>query len=426
MPRSSSHHRLHLTVAGGYLVLALVLGFLVPEFGWRILPGFVARLAPDSAIAMLSAIASGMMALTGIAFSLVFVFFQLSNSAYTPRLVSEFAGNPIASHALGTFTGTFVYATLAIRTVGLAGRSDMHGLVAWVAFGWLLASVVALVLLTASIRQVSMAQVLSGIGQHGLQEVRSRYQPFVAPHARATSTGAAALDAAPTTQVITHAGAPLYVVKFDHARLLAAARASEGLVFIPYALGDAVIPGDALAVIRGGTRRIPERAVRDAVMLRRDRNVDQNPAYALRLLADIAIRALSPAINDPTSAVMALDQLEALLRAFGGADLERGIVRDQDGATRAVYMHPTWEDLLSLALSEIAQYGQQSAQVQRRLGALLTDLAELVPEPRRAAVEQLLLHRARVLEQAPIGADDRSLAFCQDRQGLGHTLAPRR
>jgi uncharacterized membrane protein len=416
-----SRRHLHLIVPGAYIALALALGLAAPRLGERLFSGVVAGLASDSAIALLSAIASGMMALTGIAFSVSFVFFQLSSSAYTPRLLAEFARSRLGPHALGIFVGTFLYAALAIRAIGHAGKPEFHAAVTWIALAWLLASVSALLLLIGSLRRLSVSEVLADLGEHGLCEVRAGYRPYRPNAENAAAVVMATLDPAAPNQVIAHAGVPLYVVQIDGARLLAAARAASGLVVVPFALGDAVMPGDALAVIYGGSRRSDEPPVRSAIRLSRERTTEHNAPYALRLLVDIAIRALSPAVNDPTTAVAALDQIEALLRAFGGADLEHGIARDETGAVRAICMHPSWEDLLALGLCEIAQYGEQSVQVQRRLGALLADLAESVPAPRRAAVEHWRSSRQQQLAHVQLSPDARVLAGCRDRQGLGHT-----
>lgn len=403
---------------GLYVALALLLGLVEPELGWRLLPEALARIDPQSATALLSAIASGMMALTGIAFSITFIFFQMSSSVYTPRLLAELARKGRLLHALGVFSGTFVFATLAIRSVGMNEYTQLNALVTWTAFAWLLASAIYLALLPASIGRLSIGQVLAGLGQHGLEELQARYRPLADGRPSDASAIELAHDAEPGAQVIVHAGAPLYVVRIDEALLLAAAQAAGALLLVPHAVGDAIMPGEALASVRGAAQPLAETRVRAAIALARERTIDDSPAYALRLLADIAIRALSPAINDPTTAVAALDQIEALLHAFGRAELDRGALRDERGVLRVVYMHPSWEDLLSLGLTEIAQYGAESVQVQRRLGALLADLAERVPAPRRPAVERLLARRERALEHGELSSE----AACSDRQGLGHTL----
>ena len=101
---------------------------------------------------------------------------------------------------------------------------------------------------------------------------------------------------------------------------------------------------------------------------------------------DIAIKALSPAINDPTTAVQALDQIEDLLLRLGNRQLEVGGYRDEDGTVRLVVPFPSWDDLLRLAFDEISFFGATSVQVMRRMNALVADLSAAVPDDRRTGL----------------------------------------
>src|SRR6187401_854436 len=114
----------------------------------------------------------------------------------------------------------------------------------------------------------------------------------------------------------------------------------------------------------------PRKNLMRAVHLEAERTFQQDPKYPIRLLVDIAIKALSPAINDPTTAVQAIDQIEDLLRRLGRHDLDAGFARDPDGVLRVVVPMPTWEDYLTLAFDEIRQFGMTSTQVMRRLRAV--------------------------------------------------------
>ena len=152
---------------------------------------------------------------------------------------------------------------------------------------------------------------------------------------------------------------------------------------MPLAVGDTCIEGDAIMTVHGGRRPIPSDAVRRAISLERQRTFDQDPKYALRLLVDVAIKALSPAVNDPTTAVQTLDEIEDLLRRIGMRNLEVGHVRDTGGVLRVVVPTPTWEDFLSLAFDEIRSCGATSLQVMRRLRAALINLEGIAPPSRR-------------------------------------------
>ena len=161
-----------------------------------------------------------------------------------------------------------------------------------------------------------------------------------------------------------------------------------------------------------------------AVRLARARTFKQDPKYPIRLLVDIAIRALSPAINDPTTAVQAIDQIEDLLHRLGRCDLDSGYARGPDGILRLIFPMPTWEDYLTLAFDEIRQYGVGSLQVMRRLRAALNAIADSADEDRREVVRRHLRHLDDVVGHSAHDFEDRIVALQEDRQGLGLSRKP--
>ena len=110
--------------------------------------------------------------------------------------------------------------------------------------------------------------------------------------------------------------------------------------------------------------------------------MEQHPNFGLRIIVDIAIRALSPAINDPTTAVQALDRIQILLRRIGERDLGDGWISDCEGRPRLKVPAPGWEDFLWLGISEIRSYGASSLPVMRRLRGMLENLIEELPPHR--------------------------------------------
>ena len=171
--------------------------------------------------------------------------------------------------------------------------------------------------------------------------------------------------------------------------------------------------------------RIPEKELMRAIRLERGRTFEQDPKFPIRVLVDIAIKALSPAINDPTTAVQALDQIEDLLRRLGVRHLDAGYVSDANGVLRLVFPMPTWEDYLALAFDEIRQYGATSVQVMRRLRSALVGIAESITIPARAkALEQYIRRLDLTIEHSPLDSEDQAMARQEDRQGLGHSQKP--
>ena len=155
------------------------------------------------------------------------------------------------------------------------------------------------------------------------------------------------------------------------------------------------------------------------LVLARQRTIDQDPAFALRILVDIAIRGLSPAVNDPTTAVQVLDRIESLLVELHRRRPGPAFVRDADGEPRGCVPAPTWVQYMELALTEVRNYGSQSVQVGRRLHALYARLLDVVDDRWRPRIE--LERRLLEEEQARVFADseERELARVPDAIGLG-------
>lgn len=189
-------------------------------------------------------------------------------------------------------------------------------------------------------------------------------------------------------------------------------------------VGSFVEPGDVLlrpAAATPSAAPLPPaeaRRLARAVRVGPSRSIDHDPAYGLRLLVDIAVRALSPSVNDPTTAVQALDQIESALLRLARRPLGATVVRDAGGAARVTVPRPAWSDLLDLALAEVVLYGADALQVHRRLRALL-DRLDRVLSPRRATA--LAPYRATLDQTAgalPTAAM-RATATAPDPQGLG-------
>jgi len=159
--------------------------------------------------------------------------------------------------------------------------------------------------------------------------------------------------------------------------------------------------------------------LKDAIQVGEERTFEQDPKYAIRLIVDIAIKALSPAINDPTTAVQALDQLEDLLLRLGRTQLEIGAFRDGQGVLRLIVPSPSWEDFLELSLVEIQHYGAESVQVMRRMNALFKNLTSLLPEERHPALQNWEKRLRGSIKRSFGEVEEQIAASVADRQGLG-------
>ena len=157
------------------------------------------------------------------------------------------------------------------------------------------------------------------------------------------------------------------------------AHANESLVVLRHPIGDFVSAGSPLIEVYGrAADPAADTQLRAMVALGVERTIEQDPAFAVRIMVDIAIRALSPAVNDPTTAVQVIDHLEDLLREVGQVDLSDTGAPLDDMTSGLVVPVRRWADYLTLSVTEIRQYGARSIQVVRRLRAMLEELAESV------------------------------------------------
>ena len=405
-----------------YAGVTIVLGLIFPRLEYRYLAGYRHGMTVATATAVFSSIASGMLALTGIVFSLAFVMVQFSSIAYSPRLVLWFSRDPVISHGMGIFTATFVYSVSALGWVDRNGNGAVPFFSTWLVILLVIASVMVLALLVQRLATLQVAGVIAFVGRRARQVIAEMY-PAVVPAEVDKRTGENAANSPalslPATQVILHSGEPMAIAQYDVQALVELAKHAEGVIVMPLAVGDTVVEGDAILNVQGGHQTLPSTVLRRAVQLEHQRTFDQDPKYALRLLVDIAIKALSPAVNDPTTAVQTLDEIEDLLRRIGTRYLEVGEVTDESGVLRLVFPAPTWEDFLSLAFDEIRFYGAASLQVMRRLRAALYDLDRVVPPARQKAIRHYIDHLDVTVKKSISDSEDLTTASQQDRQGLG-------
>ena len=401
-----------------YALIAIAAALVLPRIESSLLPGVTSGLSPAAAVAIYSSVGTGMIALTGIVFSLAFVMLQFSAVAYSPRLVLWIARDPVLWHAVGIFSATFLYALAAIGWVERTGAGKVPLFSGWLVIAMLIASMAMFVALIEKLSLLQVNRMLAFTADQGRRVIEETYPSLEAPRAMPDPVEYLRL---PVAQTLHHVGRPQTVQALDVAALLAAASASGGIIEMVACVGDTLVEGTPILRVHGA-RRAEEAALRGAIMLGDERTFEQDPKYAIRLLVDIAIKALSPAINDPTTAVQSLDQIEDLLRRLGLRRVEVGAIRDHDGALRVAVRHPTWDDFLALAFDEIRYCGAASIQVMRRMKALAADLIAALPPERH---DSLRHHQQRLdtsIAQSFSDADERQAASVEDRQGLG---APR-
>jgi len=399
-----------------YAFGALLLGSIVPRLASGLLPGLHSTITVSAAICIYSSIASGMITLTGIVFSLTIVMVQFSATAYSPRLVLWVVRDPVMSHAIGVFTATFLYAITALAWVDRGGSGKVPLIGELIVTALLILSIIMFISLLQRVALLQVGRMLIFTGNQGRDVIESLYPPLNVPPFRKVPR---ALNAT-SRHVLLHHGEPEIVQAINIPHLIELARKHECVVELVACVGDAVLVTSPILYVLGSDAP-PEEELRSAIELGPERTFEQDPKYALRLLVDIAIKALSPAINDPTTAVQALDQIEDLLIRLAHRRLEIGSFCDAEGNLRVLAIFPTWEDFLRLAFDEIRFCGATSIQVMRRMKALVSELSSVLPEERRPAIRQWEERLQSSVERSFVDQQDRLDASTEDRQGLGNT-----
>jgi uncharacterized membrane protein len=406
----------------GYVRSALwifpVLGTLAALAVTPLIDRLDARTAPASqvdpavALTLLATMASAMFTFIVFVFSMLLVAVQLASAQLTPRIIALMFRDPVIKSLLTVFTFVFTYVMAAL--VRVRGNAP-HLSTRVAAYAFLVSLCLFLYMIDHVGRALRANGVLRRVGSVGREVIQSVYQGLAAP--RPAPQLAEVLNTESTRTIDNvRAGS---VLAFDTQGLLELATRHECVIEVVPRVGDFAAVGDPLFRIYLGGATLPLAALRRSIAIGRERTFEQDPCFALRIMVDIASKALSPAINDPTTAVLALDEIHYALRLVGQRQLDDRVLADEQGNYRLAYHTPNWNDFVSLAVTEIRQFGATSVQVTRRLRAMLENLIETLPEMRAPVLRQELALLHRTVERSFPQAEDRVMAGMCDPQGVG-------
>ena len=369
-------------------------------------------LSPSSAETLFAAVGGGMITFTGFVFSVVLLVIQFGSSTYSPRTVSYFLRSRVTQSVLAVFIGTIAYAFLALLSIGSVGRDSyvpFFGVLVCLFF--LLASLVAFLVLIQDVAgRIRVDALVSDLGRVARRAITRQL-------AGGQGENVTILDARPEieggTAVVRHRGnaGQIVAIDTDRAGRLAANTGVE--VVFGVRVGDGIAPGTP--VVSVGAESVDQRFDR-CILVRRERSLKFDPLYALRILTDVGLRALSPGSNDPTTAVRALDEVEGVLRA--AAPQRLGTVRIRAGAGSVIVQSATWDDIVDLAIWEVLEAGLEAPQVTRRLSALLDDLIDDLPAERHPPLLRYR-HRLRTAVTESVHPNDAGPWLVGDLQGIG-------
>ena len=367
---------------------------------------------PTSATAILTTIAVSMVSLATLVLTITMVVVQLAMGQFSPRIVQRILRDKPSQLAIGLFVATFVHAVLTIREVldRGDGTGQVPGIAVTTSYLLVLASIAALVIYVHHIGQsLRVSALIELVGHDTRKLVEHRYPDAARP--TPVDPDAPRVVPARSSGVVTMIGTNVLVAEAE--------RCDCVLELVP-ALGAFVPAGGPLFVVHGDPDDLDENRLFGALSLKLEPTLDEDVAYGMRLLVDIAERSLSESpFQDPTTAVQAIDRLHDILRQLARRLFSDGRVHDKAGALRLVMKTMTWENYVHLAFDEIRMAGAGSPQVSRRLVAALADLRQVaLPERMEVLDEQLQLLRAATVKAMDDERDVR-LALDPDREGLG-------
>jgi uncharacterized membrane protein len=354
-------------------------------------------------------------------FGSMLVAIQIAGGQLTPRVIATtLLRDNVVRYSVGLFVYALLFSTMALNRM----EDKVHDLATSITGLLGVATIVVfLFLIDYAARLLRPVSILARVAEGGLQVIATVYPDPVAGDADESSTLDGVRDG--PTRVVPHTGRSEIVLAVDLETVIREAQMASGVVeFIPH-VGDFLATDQPLFALYGGATEIDDHTLREAVAFGPERTLEQDPLFAFRIMVDIALKALSPAINDPTTGTLAIDQIHRLLRVVGRRRLRGKIVADGLGEPRVIYRTPNWEDFIHLSCTEIRHCGANNVQIARRLRSMFDNLLVALPPHRHRAVKD---ERDR-LDQAlkalyPIPAD-LALASAPDPQGIGGSRRPR-
>lgn len=361
----------------------------------------------ESARNLLSVIAGSMVTSISLIFSVTMVVLQLASAQYSPRVLRSFIRDRLVQTVLAAYIATFVYCLLLLPRIGSNGNGEdeVPALAVTVALALALGSLGLFVRYVHHIAHAIRAvTIINNVAVETRDALEEMYPETIGEEADRHVEQ----PAGPTTAVVTWDGEPGVLLAVDEGALLEAATEAGAVVELCRMVGEFVPSGSEVFHVWG---EIPDRsALTECISLGAERTMHQDAAYGFRQIVDIAERALSPAVNDPTTAVQAVDQLHDLLRRLAQRHFPSHLRLDQSGQLRIIAPRFSWDDYVRLAFDEIRHYGGRSIQVTRRLTGAVEDLLTVTPEGRRPALEQQRELLSRASDREFLDAADREAA----------------
>jgi uncharacterized membrane protein len=371
--------------------------------------------SPEGARAAAGIVSAAMLSFVVLFFSVLLLTVQIASSTLSPRIIAR----PFRSRALKASLGLFVFTLIYSMAVVARGIEGNIGQLTTAMI--MVLTVISICIFLYVVEHVSKelrpATVMADVAAEAIKVIKTVY-PTIIEHGDFEEQLQEAFLGTPS-RIITHAGKMGVIQAINIEGLVDLAIRMSCVIEVVPQVGDFLTSNDPVFRLYGDSAAVTSKKLLGHIVLARERTLEQDPAFAFRIIVDIASKALSPAINDPTTAVLALDQIHNLLREVGQRRLNAGVILDSRRHPRLVYRTPNWEDFVALAVTEIRQFGANSTQVVRRMRAMLEKLIPLLPPYRSSVLRHELELLKSTVNQGFLMPQDRMRADLPDFQGLG-------
>ncbi len=372
---------------------------------------------------MLSAIATSTVTVAGVVFSITVVALSLAASQYSPRVLRNFMSDRPTQAVLGAFVSIFAYCLVVLRTVRGPDEGDFVPSLA--VLGGMAMAFVGAFLLIYFVHHVASTIQVSSILERIAEETRSAIERLFPDALGAPADAAAAqIPREAGASAIVVASSTGYLVSVDGDALLACAERRAIVVELVPAIGDFVVA--ELPLARVAPAAALDDATRDALrrcfVIDRQRTVEQDAPFGLQQIVDIGMKALSPGVNDPTTAIACIDHLSALMAAMADRRIPSPC-RATGGVVRVVARGPDFDSMLALAFEAIGEHAADHVEVHERLVAAIGRIAEATDDDaRRTALARQLEVVVACANRAGVPAHRRARfdALCaRERRRIG-------
>lgn len=378
------------TTAGLLQLLCVAAGVGLALLLTRIQSGTM--VTTSRSVEVLGAVGFGIIGLVSVIFSLLFLVVQSSNTTFTPRL-NLFQGDPWIWRTYAIALGLFAFSMTAFMAIG-----DKHGVSVIVPlFAFVVAlAVIGLIrrILATAYAALQMNSVVDHLFKSGRSVIARFYPEPLSESGLGIESDVARL---PSGRAVQWTSPQTTLQQVDLRRLVKAAERAEAVVIFHVRVGAIIREGSTIATVDGN---LNDDAVKASCIVSADRAFDQDPLLAFRLLADIGLRALSPAVNDPASAVQALDAVTGLLTLLAPRELATGAITSSDGLVRVLLDMPDWKDFVGEGLDALLAVAGASPLMIQRAHTTLRQLADATPPTRQPEVEA----RLQSLAASPLDA----------------------